>query len=344
MLCHRREDGISDTTININSITDNRTLTVERWAIAQPVLEFQTGQSLIVLNYDTALDSTKVRDNEEENAVISSASLWSNECRSGGGTEIKSKGDDQSALIVDVNPDSSVSSIGIDLSWLLSDFGVQVSNRTMPLSFCVRYALSAKTTTPMGDIEPLEINFVESIVTVNAALVISEEQQVPGIIAASIRHRKSFDNDFKVEGFVCDPLGRKSAHQTFLPGNVITLCVLPPRLDGSIQIASIEEFTWKKLLSIDYDSEVASQQAVENGVASDFLTKYRGCHVEEMTYCSLSTLLLTKFYSRPHGLIGGTGTVSVQFGETRSQVPQKVQRVEIGSRNQQRAERRAKVM
>ena len=339
-VCHKVKGGLAEPAVSINSINSIQRLMVERWEIPEPRLEFQRGESLVVLNYGTSL-----RNSEEHSAVSSSVTLWTKECRSGGGTELKPQDIDQSAVIVKENPNFSVSSVGIDLGQLWSDLGDQISDGTTSastsISFCVRYALSAKTNTASGE---TEVNFVESVVTATTVIVVNEQQQVPRVITANTRHRKSIDDDYTIDAFVCNQNGGNNPAKTFTQGSVVHLCVQPSRIDGSIRIESIEEFTWKKLLSVDYDSVAVSQEAVKNGVPSDFFTIYKGCDSKETTYCSLKTLLLADFYTPQNGLIGGTGIVSLKFGKPRDNVPHKVQSVEIRSRNPQKTGRQSPIM
>ncbi len=335
---HKVKGGLAEPAVSINSINGIQRLMVERWAIPEPRLEFQKGERIVFLNYGTTLSNS-----EEHSDVSSSVTLWTKECRSGGGTEIKPQNVGQSALIVKKNSNFSVSSVGIDLGQLWSDLGDQISDGTTSvstsISFCVRYALSTKTTS--GE---TEMNFVESVVTTTTVIGVNEQQQVPRVITANTRQRKSNEDEYTIDAFVCNQNGGNNPAKTFPQGSVVNLCVQPSRIDGSIRIESIEEFTWEKLLSVDYDSVAVSQDAVKNGVASDFFTMYKGCDNRETSYCSLKTLLLADFYTPPHGVIGGTGIVSLRFGKPRDNVPHKVQTVEIRSRNPQKTRRPSPIM
>lgn len=243
------------------------------------------------------------------------------------------------------NPNFSVSTVGIDLGQVWSDLGDQISDGTTSastsISFCVCYALSAKNIAASGE---TEMNFAESVVTATTVIDENKQQEIPRVITANAWHRENIDDDYTIDAFVCNTDGGNNRAKTFIQGSVVNLCVQPSRIDGSIRIESIEEFTWKKLLSVDYDSVAVSQEAVKNGVPSDFFTIYKGCDNRESTYCSLKTLLLADFYVPPKGVVGGTGIASIKFGKPRDNFPHKFQNVEIRSRNQRRSGRQSPIM
>jgi len=195
-----------DSTANGSGSSSNtsRSLIVKKWAIPEPRLEFRRGDNVVILNYDSINNNNNNDNNNNDidgsSAIISSSvSLWSKECKSGGGTEIKLRddnGDDIAVVTVENNRDFSVAVVGIDLDRLWSDLrntkndNLGSSSSTVrSIEVCVRYALSANrdiTTSQNNEnnkdksneeTKPLEMNFVESVIL--ATLETSGKKQPP---------------------------------------------------------------------------------------------------------------------------------------------------------------------
>jgi hypothetical protein len=64
----------------------------------------------------------------------------------------------------------------------------------------------------------------------------------------------------------------------------------------------------------DDGSIIVRQEAIRDGAAVGMFTVYNGCRDRETSFCSISTLLMPKFYNKVEGRVSGTGTLSLAFG------------------------------
>lgn len=160
----------------------------EKWIIPEPNLEVRRNSNTIVLKYSKD-GSSNTSNTNIGSIVLSSISLWSKECQTGGGTEIKLR-DNGSVVILENNPDISAASFSIALDQLWSEHReneVSIINsdvtsstatkETRSIDFCVRYALGARTIDDSDNDESgaVEMDFVESVVT---ATMLRKKKQV----------------------------------------------------------------------------------------------------------------------------------------------------------------------
>jgi hypothetical protein len=378
--------------------SSDRRLIAEKWAILEPSLEFHGGDSTIRLKYNRAGD---VQDNNQLDIVSSSVSLWSKECQSGGGTEFELK-DDSAVAVENAVVGIALDRLWNNFIEHETDYPGAVFDKTASattattrptIGFCVRYALSERTIIASeNENENNEINFVESVVT---ATIVTKKKELREedkgdddasfeVIAATVapvsqredplsslrQHEQTFYHGYNhtIEAFLCPNGGNDNTPiiATVSQGSVVTLCVQTSARDGSIRVASIEEFTWTKrkaakpaavMVTKNYninntddspqtvtlekrqrsvisdrsdsgsgsgsgsgnnnnndDSIIVSQQAIRNGAAADMFTSHNGCRDEKPSFCSVSTLLMSEFYSNAWGSVSGTGTLTLAFG------------------------------
>ena len=172
--------------------------------------------------------------------------------------------------------------------------------------FCVRFGL--KTT----DDPPVEVNFLESVVTLTVDLsdgfAVADVSVIPKDQLISTASKA-----YTVAGYMCG-IGTDTAVGTstaLSQGSLITVCVKPTQegIDDGIKMRTIDSFDWIR--------GGTTQAAIVTGAAaSNSLTTYDGTACTGGDYCQFSSILFAAFYAT-EGVVLGSGVSSMQFGTRR---------------------------
>ena len=173
------------------------------------------------------------------------------------------------------------------------------------VTFCIRFALKT------SGLSPIEVNFLETIVILNVKL--TDGFKIDNIsVAPREKLIRTANQVYKLTAFQCDAskaeLSATQKQVTRNQGAIIRVCVRPDDVaeaDG-IKMREIKELTYSRT------SPAASQEAVKNNVASTNGLSSLYCNPGEAV-CMVETILVADFY-RFTGVVSGTGTGSMQFG------------------------------
>jgi len=181
------------------------------------------------------------------------------------------------------------------------------------IRFCMRFGLW--TTTAMGVTTPVEVNFLETLVTLTVDL--TDGFEIGAInVAPKNRLVRTANQAYEVRGYECnannfDELTGTAKDRPRNQGEIIHVCVTPEQeaITDGIFMRSVDEFAFTRGTTI-------RQSAVEaNKAAGNLLTTYTPADCEGALVCRFSTILFAQFYATP-GQVSGLGTASMQFGGT----------------------------
>jgi hypothetical protein len=183
------------------------------------------------------------------------------------------------------------------------------------IRFCIRFGLF--TTEDLGVNTPVEVNFLETIITLTVDLTDGFEI---GAINVEPRDRlvRTANQAYEVRGFECDPVSKEQFNEVEKnrprnQGEIINVCVTPEdeAKDDGIFMRSVDDFVFTRGTDI-------RQIAVENNrAAGNLLTSYDHVVCEGTEVCVFSTILFAAFYATP-GVVSGEGVASMQFGEIKT--------------------------
>ena len=194
------------------------------------------------------------------------------------------------------------------------------------VNFCVRFGLYTPSTLSDGQggtIAPIEVNFLETLITLFIDL--TDGFQI-GDIAVEPRDRLEVtaNQAYQVIGYECtttlDADGYFTARaDTATPrnqGDVIRVCVEPEdeaKNDG-IFMRSIENFSFSRTTPNQVD-----QECIIGGVASpNLLTSFDENACAASKQCVFETILFAAFFTEL-GTVDGEGVANLQFGSTTAQ-------------------------
>jgi hypothetical protein len=181
---------------------------------------------------------------------------------------------------------------------------------TAQIRFCVRFFLN----TPSGGATPIEVNFLETIVTLDVDLSAGFT-----IAAVAVEPRdklvRTAAQAYEVEGYLCGTdlnkyaEGDPEADAVRNQGALIRVCVRPnaDARDDGVFMRAIDVFTWKR-----EDPVLLTQEAVKDRAASTNALTALFCNAGDLV-CSFESILFAAFYTEL-GTVAGEGTASMQFG------------------------------
>ena len=263
--------------------------------------------------------------------------IYSKECRSGGGS-IQSIGFDTSLTIADngqdVTPGSETNVNDITMSKSVT-VPVTVNELTMSdnsniyadlgqnqykIEFCLVFYLN----TLDGS---LEVNQQETLVTIDIDL--SDLAAVFRVDAFDVgtKDRNQVDTEdivYSPIAYLCNIIDGSDLYATtantaiFTQGDMINVCVKPNQaaITDNIKIKSIESLTFSRDNgggNGDDGNGLLNQDAVLNSIAStNGLSTYNDIDCYGKDYCSVSTILISSFFTTP-GTVSGNGEASLTF-------------------------------
>jgi hypothetical protein len=191
----------------------------------------------------------------------------------------------------------------------------QIGAVTAEIRFCVRFSLHTPSDVPT----PVEVNFLETIVTLNVDL--SDGFEI-GSIAVEPKDRivRTANQVYQVRAFQCDTnndeLSPAALAATQNQGSVIRVCVTPDAdafADG-IRMRSIDSFSFVR---DEQSANPITQVAVaDRKAALNLLTTYVDSACTGKDVCNFETILFAAFYTSL-GAVFGNGIASMQFGSRR---------------------------
>jgi hypothetical protein len=182
--------------------------------------------------------------------------------------------------------------------------------------FCVRFGLW----TPDTQTTPVEVNFLETLITLTVDLTDGFEI---GSITVEPKNRlvRTANQAYEVIGYECDanktPLSDTDKSLARNQGQVITVCVEPEQeaKDDGIYMRSVDDFFFSRPASTAVPAGVRQDAIVENAEAGNLLTSYTPSDCAGSLVCTFSTILFAQFYTS-RGEVNGAGVASMQFGTT----------------------------
>jgi hypothetical protein len=182
--------------------------------------------------------------------------------------------------------------------------------------FCVRFGLW----TPDTQNTPVEVNFLETLITLTVDLTDGFEI---GSITVEPKNRlvRTANQAYEVIGYECDADKirltelEKSAPRN--QGQVITVCVEPEQeaKDDGIYMRSVDDFFFSRPGTTALPAGVRQDAIVDNIAAGNLLTTYTPADCAGTLVCTFSTILFAQFYTSL-GEVNGAGVASMQFGTT----------------------------
>ena len=186
------------------------------------------------------------------------------------------------------------------------------------IRFCVRFGLW----TPDTQTTPVEVNFLETLITLTVDLTDGFEI---GSITVEPKNRlvRTANQAYEVVGYECDAAKtRLTDAERALPrnqGEVITVCVEPEQeaKDDGIYMRSVDDFFFSRPGTLELPAGVRQVAIEDNVQAGNLLTTYTSSECAGSSVCTFSTILFAQFYTSL-GEVNGAGVASMQFGTTTS--------------------------
>lgn len=184
------------------------------------------------------------------------------------------------------------------------------------IRFCIRFGLW--TTEDMGVDTPVEVNFLETLVTLIVDL--TDGFQIGEInVEPKDRLVRTANQAYEVNGYECsaDSTDRANNANPRNQGEIIYICVTPEeeaQTDG-IFMRSIDEFTFTR--GPAGEDQIRQNAVEDNRAAANLLTSFDYAACEGALVCRFSTILFAQFYLQP-GTVSGEGVASMQFGNTQT--------------------------
>lgn len=202
---------------------------------------------------------------------------------------------------------------------------------TAEIRFCVRFGLW----TPIELATPVEVNFLETVITLTVDLTDGFEI---GSITVEPKDRliRTANQAYEVVGYECnanqEALSDTERGAPRNQGGVITVCVEPEQVakDDGLYMRSIDDFTFSRLATEALPSGARQVAIAANAQAANLLTTYDKTDCEGKIVCTFSTILFAQFYTSL-GQVDGAGVASMQFGTT----PPGVRKLRAGAREAQ---------
>jgi hypothetical protein len=185
------------------------------------------------------------------------------------------------------------------------------------VKFCVRFGLW--TTTDMGVETPVEVNFLETLLTLFVDL--TDGFQIGAIeVEPKDRLVRTANQAYEVSGYECSaasdqPLSAADRARRRNQGEIIHVCVTPEeeaKTDG-IFMRSIDDFAWTR----ETPTPVRQVAIEENRESGNLLTSYDFAACEGAVVCKFSSILFAQFYATL-GQVNGEGVASMQFGSAKT--------------------------
>lgn len=168
----------------------------------------------------------------------------------------------------------------------------------------------------MGVTTPVEVNFLETLVTLTVDL--TDGFEIGAIdVGPKDRLLQTADRAYVVRGYECsansfDELTEDEKSHPRKQGEIIHVCVAPEQdaITAGIFMRSVDDFTFSR-------GDIISQSAIKENRAAGNLTSYNNTECEGALVCRFSTTLVAQFYATP-GTVLGVGIGSMQSGNTKT--------------------------
>jgi hypothetical protein len=186
---------------------------------------------------------------------------------------------------------------------------------TAEIRFCFRFELH----TPNNlDIDPFEVNFLETIVTLSIDL--SDTFDITGIdVAVRDIVVRTANINYGVRAYQChDNLEELTPNEKLVSrgqGSIIKVCITPDAdaSDDGIFMRSIDSFA---VYSTSSDT-ISQDIIVNNAAATNQLTSYDSTLCKGSVVCYFSTIFYAGFYTSAASQVAGSGIATMQYGSNR---------------------------
>jgi hypothetical protein len=300
----------------------------EKWNLTEPTFEFDANTfSLAFPVTDFVIDGQAQYslwtspDCQSDNgkslqtsAVFTSHSLTANAALLAGATQDSGAFSGREAQIdVTINPQNISSQVAITDGIYSQE--VVNNQQIATVKFCVRFGLW--TTTAMGVETPVEVNFLETLLTLFVDL--TDGFQIGAIeVEPKDRLIRTANQAYEVSGYECSAASTAAltAAERARPrnqGEIIHVCVTPEAeaQDDGIFMRSIDDFAWTR------GGDVRQAAIEDNRESGNLLTSYDYVACEGSLVCKFSSILFAQFYATP-GQVSGEGVASMQFGNAKT--------------------------
>ncbi|KAG9295267.1 hypothetical protein G9A89_021673 [Geosiphon pyriformis] len=199
----------------------------------------------------------------------------------------------------------------VSTSVIYNDTSVTGQGASAQIRFCMRFGVW--TTEAMGVTTPVEVNFLETLVTLTVNLTSGFEI---GAINVAPKNRlvRTANQAYEVRGYECSAgsfteLSTADKDRPRNQGEIIHVCVTPQAdaLTDGIFMRSVDKFEFNR------DTTIRQSAIEDNAAAGNLLTTYTPADCQGAKVCRFSTILFAQFYATP-GQVAGSGTASMQFG------------------------------
>ena len=174
------------------------------------------------------------------------------------------------------------------------------------VTFCVRFT---NWNMDYFEEDAVEVNFIETPVLLVVNLVDTFEIDLSDVADEELVVELAYD-DSAVEGYICDNLSNVVEGDSRSQGESVRVCVTPAAetLAQGAYIRYVDEFTFERG---DY-----TQTAIEAGTGGDAASQLTivSCPAGSLI-CAFETLLGAQFFEDGVGIVYGSGTAFLQFGQ-----------------------------
>jgi len=292
--------NLTDPTFAYDSNTFNLTF---------PVTDFiGTGMSNFSLWTAPGCKSDGGKSLANDDVWLSAPRLVENSQLSGGNSQDSGAFTGRNATIVATFDPQKVST-----SVIYNDTSVAGKGASAEIRFCMRFGVW--TTEAMGVTTPVEVNFLETLVTLTVNL--TDGFEIGAInVAPKNRLVRTANQAYQVRGYECSAssfaeLSQQDKDRPRNQGEIIHVCVTPEAdaLADGIYMRSVDKFDFVR------DTTIRQAAITDNAPAGNLLTTYTPAECKGTKVCRFSTILFAQFYATP-GQVAGSGTASMQFGGT----------------------------
>jgi hypothetical protein len=297
----------------------------QKWNLTEPVFEY--GSNSFTLDFTvtdyiaqgmTKYSLWKAPDCQEGNQELDTSTAFKSKSSSDvvGSTDFADptgSGDDPAGGKVFLNMTFDPETISSSDIYTESEIDNQM---IAVVRFCVRFGLW----TPTTQTTPVEVNFLETLITLTVDLTDGFEI---GSITVEPKNRlvRTANQAYEVIGYECDAAkNRLTELERTAPrnqGEVITVCVEPEQeaKDDGIFMRSVDDFFFSRPGTTALPAGVRQEAIVDNAEAGNLLTTYTPADCAGTLVCTFSTILFAQFYTSL-GEVNGAGVASMQFGTT----------------------------
>jgi len=254
-----------------------QTLTAQ-WALDNPVTTFVAETNSFTLTYD--VDDSIV-------LVNTLSMIYDKDCLEGGNDLVDATGiEDMTTAVATTGVATMNFNINTDILRQNPNVFKTGADNSAEMKICARFMLRT-------DDVSLEVNFIESVITITFDLTSGFELEAFAVVAKELEVTTT-EKDYGAEAYLCDPANPLVSLDgtTFTQGSVVKVCVKPDQasIDDGLFLNFIDSFSWVR--------GAIEQPAVAAGLQADNGLTQFSC-APGAAVCSFVSMLYADFYQPP---------------------------------------------